>query len=559
MKTLLLLVLLTTAVSYTADNSSAPKLVLVIVVDQFAYHELQKLESHFKGGIKFLRSHGLSYEYAYVPHGVPQTSVGHTSLSTGALPKDHGIISNAWYAQGKLIKSDEDNSDKSAVFKKDEGTYAYGKSSLHNMVDTLSDQHMLRNSPQKRYATVALSLKSQASIALAGKLGLALWIDDETGWFTTSKAYAAKMPTWVKQFNEKRKIDSCPEITWKLMYPENSIEYQYNNIKNYTFTGSWGFKEHAQGIAGTRFSITKETDGIGTRGCYEILAKTPIGAQLLTDFARACIDEYADHQKPDHFLLWVSLSGLDKVAHPFGPDSLEAIDMLYHIDRNIQEIITHAYKRYNAEDVLIVLTADHGVVPIPEYVHAEGYLPAHRIITKDLVEDLNRFIEKKFSLKKLVIALTYNNIYLNHQLLAPLKLSQKENILQSLKKYLVKYPGIKQAWTQKDLLHSSFHLDLHELEAFCRNQIFPLRSGDIFIQVYPYTLISDIKTGTDHTTPYDYDTHIPLMVYQKGKTPHKKIMERVWIQQVAPTISHFLHIPRPSACPYNVLPGIFPT
>jgi len=279
-----------------------PPLVLVIVVDQFAYHELQKLSEHFTGGISFMHKNGVVFENAYQPHGTPQTAVGHTSLNTGVLPKYHGIIGNEWLnKEGKLVNSDDDTPQRAAVFKRDGTLYSYGKSAENIMVDSLSDQVMLRNSPQRRHTAVCLSLKSRAAIGMAGHMGLPIWLDDETGWFTTSKAFASTVPAWVQKFNRMHRVDTWKEVQWTLAYPEKSPAYNYSNINNYTFAGSWGYKGNANRIAGTKILLEQTTDGAGTRGCFECLEKTPEGNHLLTDLAIATIDEFADHQKPDHF------------------------------------------------------------------------------------------------------------------------------------------------------------------------------------------------------------------------------------------------------------------
>ena len=530
-----------------AQKSEIPPLVLAVVVDQFSYHELIKLKDYLAGGIGFMYHNGVTYENAYVPHGVPDTAVGHASLNSGALPKDHGIIGNYWYTrQEKLIQADEDTPANGAVFKQDGTLYPFGRSAHNIMVDTLSDQLMLRNSPQKRYAVVSMSFKSTAAVTLAGHLGMPIWFDEQTGRFTTSKAYASAIPTWVQKFNRAQKVDTRKTVAWQLAYPETDAAYRYNNIKNYEFAGSWGFSGKAKGVAGTSVAIDPTT-----------LQQTPAGNELLTDLAIAALDEYADHQKPDHVLMWVSMSGPDKIGHPFGPDSLEKVDLLYHTDQDIKRLFDHATKRYGAGNVLLVVTADHGVMPIPEYVHNAGYTAAQRILIPTLIEQLNQFVQKKFGYKDFVRMIVSNNVYLDRDRFEQLDRKDRRTVLQAVKKYLMKIPGIKRAWTQYELAHADLHMELHELAAFCKNQIEPTRSGQLYIQVSPYTLLTDAEFGASHASPYDYDTHVPLMIYQRGKFQKKRIMDIVWIQQVAPTLAYLLQVPRPSASTYNVLPGLF--
>lgn len=538
-------------------HAKPPVLTLVIVIDQLAYHEVQRFKQYFRGGFHYMLNNGISYEHAYMPHAVPETAVGHAALSTGALPKDHGIIGNTWFTNGKKIKSDDDSAEHAAVFGPNGVAYNYGKSPNLLMVDTLSDQVMLRSSPQRKHVVVALSHKSRAAIAMAGKLGQAFWLDSPTGLFTSSKAYGTTVPAWVTIFNKKHALDKVKTVSWKLALPSNSPAYRLNNINNYDFSGSWGFKAHEESIAGKDIALTETPDGSGDRGPYELFAKTPTGNKALTDLAKACIDEYFDYQKPDQMLLWVSYSGLDKISHPFGPESLETTDMLFHLDASVNDLITHANKKVGANKVLVVLTADHGVMPIPELVDNRGYHHARRIIAQDLIKQMNSHIEKKFELSSMVQSYASNQFYLNEKHLKDIPHNKLDAILHELKQVLVNQPGIKRVWTYRELAQSNYHLDLDDLEAHYRNQLFKSRSGHLICQVYPYTLLTEHETGTSHSSPYDYDTHIPLMIYQRGTLERKKVWDRVWAQQLAGTLAQLLEVPRPSASTFRSLPGVF--
>lgn len=69
-------------------------------------------------------------------------------------------------------------------------------------------------------------------------------------------------------------------------------------------------------------------------------------------------------------------------------------------------------------------------------------------------------------------------------------------------------------------------------------------------------MISEGAVGTCHHTPYNYDTHIPIIIYQRAFHQRKVIDEKVYNTQLAPTLAHILEVPRPSACTADVLPGI---
>jgi arylsulfatase A-like enzyme len=72
----------------------------------------------------------------------------------------------------------------------------------------------------------------------------------------------------------------------------------------------------------------------------------------------------------------------------------------------------------------------------------------------------------------------------------------------------------------------------------------------------PYYLFE--ATGTSHGTPYDYDSHVPLIFYGPGIKPGT-YATRVAVNDVAPTLSEILHVERPSGSIGRVLSEILST
>ena len=78
-------------------SSTTPKLTVVLVIDQFAYSYVRRLQKFFQYGLKDIFDNGINYTDAYVPHATPETTTGHNTLSTGTLPKNHGAVTNHWF------------------------------------------------------------------------------------------------------------------------------------------------------------------------------------------------------------------------------------------------------------------------------------------------------------------------------------------------------------------------------------------------------------------------------------------------------------------------------
>src|SRR5213079_2840381 len=66
-------------------------------------------------------------------------------------------------------------------------------------------------------------------------------------------------------------------------------------------------------------------------------------------------------------ILAVSLSTTDAVGHAFGPDSREIHDQLLRVDVWLGQFCDSLARLVPGNRIVFVLTADHGVSPLPEY------------------------------------------------------------------------------------------------------------------------------------------------------------------------------------------------
>lgn len=517
-----------------------PRLTVVMVVDQFAYSYIRKLSPHLKYGLKFLMNQGIVYENAYFPHANPSTAPGHTGLNTGCTADYHGIIGNFFCSPtGERVACDDDSAKKCAVINPRGGIYDYGKGPAHIMVDGISDQFVLTSQPGAPRVSLSLAIKSRAAICTANKLGKAIWFDTKSGMFTSSKYYYEQLPEWLSSFNQKKGAHTLKNVRWPLFYPRKSEAYQFKDIDNYTYSN------HAP-IAGKTISFN-QADG------FAAFEHTPAANQLLLDLAFYCIKKHINRTSCQEMLLWVCLSPLDFIGHDYGPQSREAIDMIYHLDCQISRFMDQLAEHLKRTDVLYVLTADHGVSPIPELLNKEGYPSACRLDYSQIIEELNGLCKEKSGTDDLVCSCLSSNIYFKN-VFQELPSAQQKELLQSSKEKISSLPGVKKVWTFDELKNSCF--DAESIESFYKKQLYPGRSGSLIIQPFPYCLPDEFKKGTGHRTPYQPDTHVPLILYQKNNIEKRIIYEKVWTLQLAPSLAHLLRIPRPSACLYPLLPGL---
>src|SRR5437764_10690395 len=77
---------------------AAPKLLVVISVDQFSANLFDEYRPQFTGGLARLAT-GTVFRNGYQSHAATETCPGHSTLLTGDHPSRTGIINNIWIDQ----------------------------------------------------------------------------------------------------------------------------------------------------------------------------------------------------------------------------------------------------------------------------------------------------------------------------------------------------------------------------------------------------------------------------------------------------------------------------
>jgi predicted AlkP superfamily pyrophosphatase or phosphodiesterase len=540
-------ILISSHISYTASLSlvTPPRLTVVIVVDQLPYWQFHRLAPYFKEGLRTLIDNGINYTNAHYPHAHPDTAGGHTGLQTGVYPKDHGIISDKWYTNYVKIFSTCDNRDTSLVFNPNGGMYNYGESAQLTFASGISDEYMLATTKENPHHVYSVSLKSRSAIATASKMGKAIWLDYKSYLFTSSMAYFSQLPAWLVNFNATNWILHKKYFMWNLAYPNDYLAYQFHNPRTYQFV------ESGRALVGRRFESHKPLHYASDKDIMMLL--TPFANQLIFDLAHTCIKQTLHKKSNDHMLMWVCLGATDKLAHKYGPDCKESIDILYHLDKQLGAFMKTIAQYVKPDDTLIILTSDHGGAPMPELMKERGLINAHRINLVTLITTLNAKLTAAFpELHSAVLDIRIPSLYLDERQLALLSPFKQEEVITFIKQYLTAIPGIKQVWTYAEL--NALNVTSNDIEHYYKNQLYPHRSGSIQIQLNPYSILSKTGLGSEHHSPYNYDTHVPLIVYRPGVYQYQTYNQKVWMLQCANTLAHILDVAQPSTSLLPLLP-----
>ena len=168
-----------------------PKLVIVLVFDQFRGDYLDRYRAQFKaknGWNLFLRQ-GAHFTDCYYDYANLVTAAGHATIGTGAYTDGHGIPLNEWWEQspdGTMRQVSSVADDRYKLVGAPAGTKDLTGASAHReLATTLGDELVLATGGRSR--VYGVSMKDRAAIMTSGHATKgAFWIDHDTGQWETS-------------------------------------------------------------------------------------------------------------------------------------------------------------------------------------------------------------------------------------------------------------------------------------------------------------------------------------------------------------------------------------
>lgn len=496
----LLIFLLAAGTLLAAAPAGKPRLVVLLVVDQFRYDYLTRFLSSYQGGLRMLAANGAVFTNAHLEHYPTATGVGHSTLLTGATPSLSGIIGNEWYDREtrKSIAGVFDPEVKLLGAEKGSGA-----SPRRLMVSTVGDElKMAGRGPSK---VIGISFKDRAAILAVGRMADgAYWFDNNSGRMISSTFYFADLPAWVKEFNSGRLPEKHLGAEWKS--PAGKVLR----------------------------SLPKEP---GTK-FYDAFERTPWATDFLLAFAQRAIEaeQLGRDEHPD--LISVSLSTTDYVGHSAGPDSEEIRALNLETDRSLGRFLQYLQKTVGLNSTLIVFTADHGVAPMPE-VQAERRMPGGRITGSVLRKSVEAALRQKFGDGEWIEGASETNYWLNLETIRSRGV-RKADVEDAAAETLAAVPQVLRVFTASRIATGQYLNDF--IGRRVANSYYPHRSADVIAILSPYWLVG--SSGTSHGTPYSYDTHLPLIFMGPGIKPG--LYDRtVAINDIAPTLATLLDIETP--------------
>jgi predicted AlkP superfamily pyrophosphatase or phosphodiesterase len=498
--------------SPAAADGRTPKLIVLLVVDQLRADYLDRFGHQWTGGLRRLMTDGAWFRQAEYPYADTVTCVGHSSISTGAMPSQHGMILNAWWDRGtqKLVACMDDESATTISYGKPVTTV--GESLARLRLPTLADELRAQLTPASR--VVSFSLKARSAAPLAGRRPDAIaWFDDSGSW-VTSTAFSTGPVREIADYVARHPVDADFTRAWDRALPKTAYLFE-ESPTTFPYPMAAGSPAPDRGFY-ARWQSSPFADEYLARMAIDVARQRRIGTTTSTD------------------LLAVSFSTLDRVGHEYGPNSHEVQDVLIRLDRTLAEFFAGVNQLVGAGNYVVVLTSDHGVAPLPERTKQLG-IDAGRVDQVALSNAVRAALVKSFGPGNYISRFVDGEVYLQPGVFA--KLRQEPAALEMVRAAAHGIAGIQDVYTS-DELEGGRSTDSALMRRYALGHV-PVRSGDLTLVPRPYWLIR--ATGTAHGSGYGYDTHVPILLMGKGIVPGEYLSAATPLD-IAPTLAFLANI-----------------
>ncbi|MDZ3830184.1 MAG: alkaline phosphatase family protein [Sphingopyxis sp.] len=492
----------------------APKLVVMIAVDQFSADIFAEYRGSFTGGLARLAS-GVVFPSGYQAHGATETCPGHSTILTGNHPTHTGIIANNYIdlsaaREDKRIYCAEDETVPGTSSKQ------YAASVEHLLVPTLGD---LMKARDPRAQVVSVAGKDRAAIMMGGRQA------DELMWLTAGglTSYRGTTLSPTAQKASAAIVAALAQPRPGLVLPADCAGHDIAIPLAKGGTVGTGRMARDAGDF-NRFRASPEADGAVLATAAALRAARKMGEGDTTD------------------LLIVGLSATDYVGHSTGTEGSEMCLQMAGLDRELGDF----FARLDATgiDYAVALTADHGGHDLPERNRQNAWPDAQRVDRALDPEALGKVVAEKLGLPQPLLVGDGGDYYLSKSLTP----AQRKAALAEILPRLRAHPQIEAVVTREELAAhpiSKRPADVWTLMDKLRASWHPDRSGDFIIALKPrVTPIAEPGVGyvATHGSVWDYDRRVPIIFWRKGLAGFEQ-PNAVMTVDILPTLASLIGLP----------------
>jgi predicted AlkP superfamily pyrophosphatase or phosphodiesterase len=486
------------------ERRPAPKLIVMITVDQLHPGYFDRFGKQLSGGLARLLREGAVFSNAFQDHAITETAPGHASILSGRFPYSTGIVMNSAGVndeQAPLLSST-----------------STGASPYRFRGTTLTDWLRTRDS---RTRALSVSRKDRGAILPLGRAKQEVYWYGYNGRFTTSTYYHDILPDWVNRYNSRERVSALAGQSWTLLLPESS----YPEVDSVAIESN-----------GREFVFPHVLPADSTRAA-NLITEFPWMDQLTLELALEGVTQLRLGTGPQTDILAISLSSTDAIGHRYGPDSREIHDQILRLDRSLGAFLDSLFVLRDRRTIAIALTADHGVAPFPELASAHGR-PASTIVdlrptvTKTMTDLNARGVDSTgFGVVEGMVVVN-REAFREHRVNA-------DSTLNAFLASVRRVPGVLRA-DRLSILRAQAN-DKDTIGRRWRHMVPPDLPVEAVITLVPYAA-SGRATSAQHGSPHDYDAHVPIILFGDWFKPGTyRAMARV--VDIGPTLARIANVP----------------
>jgi len=267
-------------------------------------------------------------------------------------------------------------------------------------------------------------------------------------------------------------------------------------------------------------------------------AEFPWMDSLTVQLALAGVGEMMLGRSGSTDVLSVSLSTTDAIGHRYGPDSKELHDQVLRVDRYLGTLFKSLFTLVDSTRVVIALTSDHGMAQWPATspdAHKPGFAPwvdLRPLLSATRAPLIARGIDST------AVRLDEWALILNRDVLARANVNA-DSLVRAFAAAARLVKGVARADRPHDLTAADTIND-----PIARRWVHAIPPDVPIDLVITLTQYSQWAPGSydKHGSPYDYDAHVPLVIYGPMVRPGRRA-EMVKVVDLAPTLAFIAGVP----------------
>lgn len=509
--------------TFSASAVESPRLVVNIVVSGMNNSDLVRYGDGFcEGGFRRLTG-GEYYSNAYYSFA-PSVPSALATLTTGALPSEHGVVGDKWWNQ---------NTRKRVDVVGDEGYCTYGNdrpearvSNVNLLFETLGD--VVAGSSEESHSVTVASDASSAIILAGVNPSQVWWLDSLSGTWTTSTKYVASLPKWVDKYNRTGVWRKKLHLPWILSKEDDKYVNQESEMLK-----PYGYK------------LTSEEKRRGAKSSdLQRMVYTHLANDVVVEFAKEAIvyNRLGGDKGTD--VLNVCFTSPTLIASRYGLLSREMEDMYYRLDEALADLVAFASAQAGGE-VVFVLTTTGGLSEVRSTESLFNATQAQYL--------MNSFLSATYGRGEWVLGSDDGGVWLNHTLVFSKGLDLAA-VQRQVASFALGLRGVSHAITASELSNGGYQ---EGVKAALQGGFYPKHSADLMLVLMPgwgFVTHEGEHPKSVSSQPYALHRRTFVALSGMGIQEGRVVRERVDVRGLVVSLAELIGVEPPLGAECEPLP-----